>query len=1458
MVRSDGRNDAALAAALEAMAQAMQNQPNAENAGSRSLATFQRENPPVFKGKYDPDGALAWLKEIERIFRVMDCTQVQKVRYGTHMLAEEADDWWLEVLQRLEDAGEDVTWAVFRREFMRKYYPEDVRGKKEIEFLELKQGNMSVTEYAAKFTELSKFYPHYNGEGAEFSKCIKFENGLRSEVKKAIGYQKIRVFSDLVDSCRIFEEDNNAHYKMVTDRRSKSGRGKPYDAPAGKGKKKGGDQKPSGGDAPSKIECFKCGKVGHKSNVCTADVKKCYRCGKVGHMMSECEHKEMVCFNCGEEGHIGSKCTKPKKDPKKGKVFALAGTAVEDNLIQGTCFINSTPLMTIIDTGATHCFIAAKCVERLNLKLSVMSGEMVVELPAMGSISTTLACLSCPLSIFDKEFLVNLVCIPLAGLDVVLGMNWLRDNYVHINCFKKSLRFSSLEEEEAGLVTAKQLKKLVSEEAQVFTLLALMSVENQNKINELEIVRDFAEVFPDEIPEVPPEREVEFGIELVPGTRPVSMAPYRMSASELSELKKQLEELLEKNFIRPSVSPWGAPVLLVKKKDGSMRLCVDYRQLNKVTIKNKYPLPRIDDLMDQLIGASVFSKIDLRSGYHQIKVKDEDVQKTAFRTRYGHYEYSVMPFGVTNAPGVFMEYMNRIFHEYLDRFVVVFIDDILVYSKSVADHAEHLRIVLEVLKERKLYAKLSKCEFWLKEVSFLGHVISDGGISVDPSKVEAVLQWDTPKSATEVRSFLGLAGYYRKFIEGFSKLALPLTKLTGKGKAFIWDAQCEESFIELKKRLTSAPVLVLPNPEEPFVVYCDASKMGLGGVLMQNGKVVAYASRQLRIHEKNYPTHDLELAAVVFVLKMWRHYLYGSRFEVFSDHKSLKYLFDQKELNMRQRRWLELLKDFDFELSYHPGKANVVADALSRKTLHMSALMVKELELIEQFRDLSLVCEVTPKSVKLGMLKINNDFMKEIKEAQKNDMKVVDLIVGIDKAENNDFKIDEHGILRFRDRICIPDNSDMKKAILEESHRSKLSIHPGATKMYQDLKSLFWWPGMKRDVAQFVYACLTCQKSKVEHQKPAGLMQPLEVPEWKWDSISMDFVTGLPNTVKGYDSIWVIVDRLTKSAHFIPINITYPVAKLAEIYVSVIVKLHGIPMSIVSDRDPRFTSEFWKSLQVSLGSKLRLSSAYHPQTDGQTERTIQSLEDLLRSCVLEQGGSWDTYLPLIEFTYNNSFHSSIGMAPFEALYGRKCRTPICWYETGESVVLGPELVRETTEKVKLIREKMKASQSRQKSYHDKRRKELEFSAGDHVFLRVTPVTGVGRALKSKKLTPRFIGPYQILDRVGKVAYRVALPPNLSNLHDVFHVSQLRKYVPDPSHVVQMDDVQVRDNLTVETKPIRIAEREVKVLRGKEIELVKVVWLGAAGESMTWELESKMKDSYPELFDSGKFSRTKTF
>ncbi|XP_025825129.1 uncharacterized protein LOC112900483, partial [Panicum hallii] len=412
------------------------------------------------------------------------------------------------------------------------------------------------------------------------------------------------------------------------------------------------------------------------------------------------------------------------------------------------------------------------------------------------------------------------------------------------------------------------------------------------------VVQEFADVFPDELPGMPPERDVEFTIDLVPGTKPIAKNAYRLAAPELAELKKQLEELQQKGFIRPAASPWGAPVLFVKKKDGSMRLCVDYRDLNAVTIKNKYPLPRIDDLFDQLKGAKFFSKIDLRSGYHQLRVRPEDIPKTAFRTRYGQYEFTVMPFGLTNAPAFFMTLMNKVFMEELDRFVVVFIDDILVYSKSAEEHGQHLKVVLGKLRKHQLYAKFSKCEFWMQRVSFLGHVLTAEGVEVDPEKVKAVSEWKQPTSVSEIRSLLGLAGYYRRFIEGFSKIARPMTELLRKDAKFVWSEACEGSFQELKRRLTSAPVLILPDNQKSFVVYCDASRQGLGCVLMQEGRVVAYASRQLRTHEQNYPTHDLELAAVVHSLKIWRHYLIGNKCEIYTDHKSLKYIFTQSDLNL--------------------------------------------------------------------------------------------------------------------------------------------------------------------------------------------------------------------------------------------------------------------------------------------------------------------------------------------------------------------------------------------------------------------------------------------------------------------------------------------------------------------------------------------------------------------------------
>ncbi|GKB91628.1 putative reverse transcriptase domain-containing protein, partial [Tanacetum coccineum] len=550
-------------------------------------------------------------------------------------------------------------------------------------------------------------------------------------------------------------------------------------------------------------------------------------------------------------------------------------------------------------------------------------------------------------------------------------------------------------------------------------------------------------------------------------------APYRLAPSEMKELSEQLKELSDKGFIRPSSSPWGAPVLFVKKKDGSFRMCIDYRELNKLTVKNRYPLPRIDDLFDQLQGSSVYSKIDLRQ-----------------------------------------------------------------------EHEEHLKLILELLKKEELYAKFSKCEFWIPKVQFLEHVIDSQDIYVDPAKIESIKYWASPKLPTKIRQFLGLAGYYLRFIEGFLKIAKPITKLTQK-KVFEWGDKQETSFQLLKQKLCRAPILALHEGSEDFIVYCDALMKGLGVVLMQREKVIAYASRQLKIHEKNYTTHDLELRAVVFALKIWRHYLYGTN-------------------------------DYDCEIRYHPGKANVVADALSRKEQE-PPLRVRALVMTIGLNDPKQILDAQTEAQKPKNIKnedVGGMLVKNSKDPEKLRTK---------KLESR-----TNGTLCLNGKSWLPCYGDLRIVIMHESHKSKYSIYPSFEKMYQDIKKLYWWPNMKANIATY-------------------------------DNITMDFVMKLPKSSQGYDTIWVIVDRLTKSAIFVPMRETDLMDKLARMYLKEVVTRHGIPLSIICDRDPRFASNFWRSHQNALGTSLDMSTAYHPQTDGQSKRTIQTLEDMLRACTIDFG-----------------------------------------------------------------------------------------------------------------------------------------------------------------------------------------------------------------------------------------------
>ena len=796
-------------------------------------------------------------------------------------------------------------------------------------------------------------------------------------------------------------------------------------------------------------------------------------------------------------GHLKKDC--PETHKKTARVGALATNTTENvGQLEGIILINTQPISVVYDTGASHSLISLEIVKKLALACVSIEQPLTIHSPIGSHCILRMKCMGLKLIIGGYGFDSDIYTLNHPGIGIILWVDWLMKNKAILNLENLTI---SLETNEGKRIT---VLSEIAKNTCFNKIWSINEIQKELKIEEIPVVNEYIDVF-GEVRGIPQNRPVEFKIKLMPGTNPIIKKPYRMGPKELVELKHQLEELEEKGFIRSSSSSWGSPVLFVKKHDGTMRLCVDYRDLNKVTIKNKYPLPRIDDLFDQLHGAKIFSRLDLASGFHQMKVAEESIEYTAFNTRYGLYEFLVMPFGLTNAPSYFVDLMNRIFRDFLDKFVLVFIDDILIYSKTENDHAMHLHLVLSRLREHELKAKYSKCTFWQHEVKFLGHIVSQQGVSVDPSKVIAVQSWSRPRTVTEVRSFLGLAGYYRRFIKDFSRIATPMTKLTKKNQPYVWTEQCEQAFEKLKQALVEAPVLQIPEANEGMVVYTDASGSGLGAVLMQHGKVVAYASRQLKPNETKYATHDLELAAIVFALKLWRHYLLGAKFELFTDHQALKYLFSQKDLNMRQARWMEFLAAYDLDILYTPGKANRVADALSRHQVRLASLMIDEFKNLVMLGEADIYSKNEKNSREhddmveygtLGLITVKSNLVEKIGSMQDQDKDLKEkkeMLLSNIELEN--FKIDHKGYLRKNEKLCVPDIAELKEEIMNEHHKTKYTIHPGGTKMYHDLKRSYWWPGMKQAVARYVAKCFTCQQIKADYQKPSGMLQPLEVPQ---------------------------------------------------------------------------------------------------------------------------------------------------------------------------------------------------------------------------------------------------------------------------------------------------------------------------------------------------------------------------
>lgn len=1079
--------------------------------------------------------------------------------------------------------------------------------------------------------------------------------------------------------------------------------------------------------------------------------------------------------------------------------------------------VRGTEIRALVDTGAQGNFISPRIVNRLKLpwkrkltpyRLRTVDGELVTYGNGIVDMETA------HIQVRIQDHCENLTCdiTDITDYDLVLGIPWLRASNPRVNWNTGQFQWDTPGRDSV----TEQRSEEPSHEPKTLGFYFVNKDVDHNGIPK-EYLR-FLKLFSGKLDTgLPQHSSFDHEIPLMPGTEPKFMKIYPVKPQHEQALKEYVEDGLRRGIIRASTSPAGFPVLLVPRKtrDGSTkwRVCIDYRELNRITIKNRYPLPLIKDLRDKLHGAQWFTALDLPNAYNLIRIKKGDEWKTAFRTKYGHFEYLAMPFGLTNAPASFQHMINTILREFIDKFVVVYLDDILIYSKTLEEHKQHVASVLSKLQEANLLVSPEKSEFHQRKVTFVGYVISPGEIRMEDSKIAAVRDWPTPTNATEVRSFLGLANYYRMFIPQFGKIGTPLTNLTRKDYTFQWQEEEQKAFETLKQRITDEPVLIMANPDKEFEVETDASDYAIGGQLSQRGDdgklhPVAYYSKKLHGPELNYQIHDKELMAIIEALREWRHYLTGTEYtvKIYTDHKNLTSFATSKELNKRQVRWTEFLADYNFTIIYRKGSENGRADALSRRPDHFQEVPPETGAILKINKDGNLV--PTASLYATSRIVIENSWIERFQPYHR------------DNEET-----------QYNGKIRIP--APLVEELISEHHEPPYRGHMGIFKTLKKIQQTFDCPGLREHVRTYIKNCELCNKSKASRHKPYGELMPITPPDRPWKSIALDFIVKLPGskeplTNTTYDSVLVITERLTKYAYFIPYKEASNTTDLAYTMLRNVICQHGLPDEIISDRDKLFTAKFWQSLMTRLGVRHKLSTAYHPQTDGQTERTNQTLEQYLRCYVNYEQDNWVQLLPLAQFAFNSAVSEPTGLSPFYANYGYEpdiAKEPILGKEAPKAVEHADEL----KELHQALQRQLLFIQQRMTKYYDKKRiAGPTFRRGDKVYL-------LRRNIKTKrpndKLDFRKIGPFKIEEVISKVNYRLSLPKTM-RIHPTVHVALLE---PAPSNAKLETDLEA-EQLGQQEYEVEQVLRHRKKGRGYQYE---IKWKDYPPEDNTWEPSSHL-------------------